>query len=63
MIETNDKNWDEKNDPETIIQCLQIMFSMMQSPAITSLTPTLRSLMESLVIPHLNVNFILYLFF
>ncbi|XP_076234312.1 chromosome associated protein G [Calliopsis andreniformis] len=34
----------EKNDPETMIKCLTIMCTMMQS--VTTLTPTLRSLMQ-----------------
>ncbi|CAK9813926.1 Condensin complex subunit 3 [Anthophora quadrimaculata] len=34
----------EKNDPETMINCLSIICTMMQS--VTALTPTLRSLMQ-----------------
>lgn len=34
----------EKNDPETMIKCLSIIYTMMQS--VHTLTPTLRSLMQ-----------------
>lgn len=47
---------EEKNDPETMIQCLQIMFYMMQSNTITYLSPTLRTLMESIALPNFTVS-------
>ncbi|KAJ8674292.1 hypothetical protein QAD02_005554 [Eretmocerus hayati] len=45
---------EEKNDPETMMQCLQIMYYMMQSTTINSLYPALRTLMESIVLPELR---------
>lgn len=51
-----EKVCDERNDPKTITQCLRIMYFMMQSKSVCILTPTLRTLMESLVLPCLNVN-------
>lgn len=47
---------EEKNDPETMMQCLQIMYYMMQSNTITYLSPTLRTLMESIALPNVNVS-------
>ena len=47
---------EEKTDPETMLQCLQIMYYMMQSNTITTLTPTLRTLMESLALPNIDVS-------
>lgn len=47
---------EEKNDPETMMQCLQIMYYMMQSNTITYLTPTLRTLMESIALPNFTVS-------
>lgn len=47
---------EEKTDPETMIQCLQIMYYMMQSSTITTLSPTLRTLMESIALPYVSVS-------
>ncbi|XP_023247525.1 condensin complex subunit 3-like [Copidosoma floridanum] len=47
---------EEKNDPETIIRCLQIMYFMMQSKTIVVLSPTLRTLMESITLPYINLQ-------
>lgn len=47
---------EEKNDPETMLQCLQIMYYMMQSGTITVLSPTLRTLMDSIALPFINVS-------
>lgn len=50
----------EKNDSETMIKCLSIMCTMMQS--VTSLTPTLRSLMQ-MALDSLDVSiFYFYMF-
>ncbi|OXU30311.1 hypothetical protein TSAR_015427 [Trichomalopsis sarcophagae] len=47
---------EEKTDPETMIQCLQIMYYMMQSSTITTLSPTLRTLMESIALPYVSLQ-------
>jgi hypothetical protein len=47
---------EEKTDPETVMQCLQIMYYMMQSITITVLTPALRTLMDSIALPYINVS-------
>lgn len=49
----------EKDDPETMIKCLTIMCTVMQS--ITALTPTLRSLMQ-IAFDSFDVSFIFILY-
>lgn len=47
----------EKNDSHTMTICLEIMCSSMQSPSIKSLHPTLRSLLDHMVVENLGVRF------
>lgn len=47
---------EEKSDPETMIQCLQIMYFMMRSPTVQVLSPTLRTLLDSIALPFMSVN-------
>ncbi|KAL7297267.1 hypothetical protein TKK_0009667 [Trichogramma kaykai] len=47
---------EEKSDPETMVHCLTIMYSMMQSKTITSLSPTLRTLMDSIALPFMAIQ-------
>ncbi|XP_051156329.1 condensin complex subunit 3 [Leptopilina boulardi] len=44
----------EKNDSHTMTICLEIMCSSMQSPSIKSLHPTLRSLLDHMVVENLG---------
>ena len=46
----------EKNDSQTMTVCLEIMCTMMQSTSITSLVPTLRSLLDHMVLDSLEVS-------
>ncbi|XP_069689103.1 condensin complex subunit 3 isoform X2 [Periplaneta americana] len=41
---------EQRNDRATLSKCLTIIYEMMKSPTVTSLTPHLRSLMENFVI-------------
>lgn len=61
QISESQNQVEEKNDPETMIQCLQIMYYMMQSSAITSLSPTLRTLMESVALPFIAVSKLIHI--
>lgn len=51
---------EEKNDSQTMVKCLGILYVAMQAQSIRALTPTLRSLM-SIVLDSLDVNIILTL--
>lgn len=48
----------EKNDSQTMTVCLEIMCTMMQSPSIMTLVPTLRSLLDHMVLESLEVSII-----
>ena len=50
----------EKNDSQTMTVCLEIMCTMMQSNSITTLLPTLRSLMDHMVLDSLEVSLRIY---
>ena len=56
QVQTTDNN----NDPETMIRSLQIMHFMMQSNTITSMSSTLRGLMDSIALPLMNVNILIF---
>ncbi|XP_015124070.1 uncharacterized protein LOC107046084 [Diachasma alloeum] len=43
-----------KNDPETMIKCLTIIFTMAQATSVTTLTSTLRSLFNNLALPSID---------
>lgn len=51
----------EKNDSHTMTVCLEIMCSSMQSPSIKTLHPTLRSLLDHMVVDNLEVSITLIL--
>lgn len=51
---------EEKNDPETMVKCLSILYIAMQAESVRVLTPTLRSLMF-VVLNSLDVS--IYYFF
>lgn len=52
----------EKNDSHTMTICLEIMCSSMQSPSIKTLHPTLRSLLDHMVLENLGVSLIIRLY-
>ncbi|XP_015116140.1 condensin complex subunit 3 [Diachasma alloeum] len=43
-----------KNDSETMLKCLRIMFTMAQASSVTTLTSTLRSLFDNLALPSID---------
>lgn len=51
----NDDMREEKNDPETMVKCLNILCASIEAQTIRALTPTLRSLMY-IVLDSLDVS-------
>uniref|UniRef100_A0A0C9PZI3 Ncapg protein n=1 Tax=Fopius arisanus TaxID=64838 RepID=A0A0C9PZI3_9HYME len=43
-----------KNDPETMMKCLTIMYTMVQASSVKTLTSTLRSLFDNLAMPSVD---------